>query len=318
MLTIESFTNQLVDYAGLFPPAGLDMPAVVENYAQYLAGPNHPMLARLIVPAGRLAEFEELAASLLPTSNAKATWRISALVPPNEENKSDFKFAISGITQFNERHAKPANGLALVDVIEVKTPTLDHIRRTIDDLPVELSAFMEIPHAEDPSEHIRLIANSRDSHRFFAKIRTGGVTPDLIPPCDQVARFIHSCAEQFVGFKATAGLHHPIRGDFKLTYEPDSATGTMHGFVNVFTAACFAFAYSMPVKDLEKILAATSADEFSFTNECLRWRDYEISPAKVAAVRSKFAISFGSCSFTEPTEELQQTGVTKQTVDSTP
>jgi len=314
MSTLAGFTSELIDYAGLFPPAGWEMPVVVKNYAEYLKGPKRDMLARLIVPAARLAEFEKAAADLLPKKNP---WRISALVPSLQEDQSDFKFAISGIAQFNKRHADPLNGLAVVDVIEIKTPTIDHIRRTIDQLPQELSAFLEISHQEDPTESIQLVAETERRHRFFAKIRTGGVTPDLIPSCAEVARFLHACAEQLVGFKATAGLHHPIRDEFNLTYEADSPRGTMHGFVNVFVAACLAFGCSISLEEVEAILKCESADAFSFHDDQLRWDNYALSAAKVARLRKEFAISFGSCSFTEPTFELEQTGIGSQTIKST-
>src|SRR3954466_16148905 len=45
----------------------------------------------------------------------------------------------------------------------------------------------------------------------FAKVRTGGVTPDAIPSAETLARFIHECARRRLAFKATAGLHHAIR-----------------------------------------------------------------------------------------------------------
>ena len=308
MSTLESFVHELIDYAGLFPPAGLEMPTVVKNYAEYLYSPKRDMLARLIVPAARLAEFEKTAADLLP-KKAENPWRISALVPPLNEDQSDFKFAISGIVQFNKRHADPANGLAVVDVVEIKTPTVGHVQRTLSQMPEELSAFLEIPHQDDPSASIRMIANCRSGHRFFAKIRTGGVTPELIPPSSQVARFLHVCAEQLVGLKATAGLHHPIRNEFNLTYESDSPRGRMHGFVNVFVAACFAFGCSISVEEIETILEFDSADAFSVKEGQLCWGDYALSAAKVSRIRQEFAISFGSCSFTEPTFELEQTSL---------
>src|SRR5579862_9407675 len=45
----------------------------------------------------------------------------------------------------------------------------------------------------------------------FAKIRTGGLKPEAIPPPVAVAAFIGACASRRLVFKATAGLHHPIR-----------------------------------------------------------------------------------------------------------
>jgi hypothetical protein len=308
MSTINGFTNKLIDYAGLFPPAGKTMAAVVADYEKYLNGPNRAKLARLIVPASRLAEFEKEAERLLPQSPAESPWTISALVPACEPNNGEFGFAISGIQQFNARHADSKNGLAVVDVIEIATPTVEHVKRTIGELPDTLLAFMEIPSDSDPGEQIRQIAESGQRQRHFAKIRTGGVAADLIPPPAQVARFIHACAENLVGFKATAGLHHPLRSEFKLTYASDSPSATMHGFVNVFVAACFAFANSIGTSDIESILKLTSPDEFQFGKDELVCQDRRISARKVARIREEFAISFGSCSFDEPTAELVELG----------
>lgn len=307
--TIHCFTKQLIDYAGLFPPAGKSMGAVVADYEGYLHSPARAKLARLIVPAGRLAEFETEAAHLLPKNPADPPWKISALVPINEKHNSDFGFAISGIGQFNTRHANPKNGLAVVDAIEISTPTADHVKRTMDELPYAFRSFLEIPHKTDPIELVRLISESGDRQRCFAKIRTGGVTVDLIPPPVQVARFIHACAENLVGFKATAGLHHPLRNKFKLTYQPDSPCGIMHGFVNVFAAACFAFAHSIGPQEIESILTVTSPAEFRFEPDALVWNGRRVSARKVARLREEFAISFGSCSFEEPTAELVELGL---------
>ena len=58
------------------------------------------------------------------------------------------------------------------------------------------------------------------------------------PPA-QLLRFLRACTEAGVPFKATAGLHHPLRAEYRLTYAPDSPRGTMFGFLNVFLAAAF-------------------------------------------------------------------------------
>ena len=84
-----------------------------------------------------------------------------------------------------------------------------------------------------------------------AKIRTGGVTPEAFPQATSVARFIHACAMADVGFKATAGLHHPVRGEFNLTYEPACPRGVMYGFLNVFMAAALAMSARLGVEELD-------------------------------------------------------------------
>jgi len=46
----------LIDYAGLFPPAALDLPTAVRKYRAYRSGPYGWMLARFVIPAERAAE----------------------------------------------------------------------------------------------------------------------------------------------------------------------------------------------------------------------------------------------------------------------
>ncbi len=138
----------------------------------------------------------------------------------------------------------------------------------------------------------------------FAKIRTGGIAPDAIPSIESVASFITGCAEGRLSFKATAGLHHPIRSMHRLSYEPDACSAMMHGFVNVFLAAAFAWHGN---REIQSILAETDASAFRFDDRA-HWRDLSLSSEEIADSRRKFAHSFGSCSFEEPIEDLQVLG----------
>jgi hypothetical protein len=139
----------------------------------------------------------------------------------------------------------------------------------------------------------------------FAKIRTGGLQPEAIPSVDDVAAFISACAERRLAFKATAGLHHAIRGEQPLTYETDSARATMHGFLNVFMAAAFAWNGE---KNISPILAETDPQAFAFDDKA-HWRDKSLDVQQVTAARMDFAHSAGSCSFEEPVQELQALGL---------
>jgi hypothetical protein len=57
MTVVEPSLNGLIDYAGLFPPAGLDMPTSARNYVSYRSGRYAWVLGRLIIPVARLIEF---------------------------------------------------------------------------------------------------------------------------------------------------------------------------------------------------------------------------------------------------------------------
>jgi hypothetical protein len=105
-------------------------------------------------------------------------------------------------------------------------------------------------------------------------------------------------------FQATAGLHHPLRASYALTYEPDSPRGMMFGFLNVFAAAAFARA-GVEQKMLVEILETSAASDFTFTDDRLAWRDLHLDLPAIKQTRGDFAISFGSCSFTEPLADLK-------------
>lgn len=134
-----------------------------------------------------------------------------------------------------------------------------------------------------------------------AKIRTGGVTPEAFPAVQFVAAFITHCAERHVPFKATAGLHHPLRCVKPLTYAPDAPSGTMHGFVNVFMAAAL-------IEPAAEILAEDDPRAFHFDDDFASWRDHAIATEDLERVRREFALSFGSCSFEEPVADLRELG----------
>ena len=139
----------------------------------------------------------------------------------------------------------------------------------------------------------------------FAKLRTGGLKPDAIPSVHDVAAFIVACAARRLPLKATAGLHHPIRALHPLTYEVQAPRAVMHGFLNVFMAAAFAW-HGKP--NIEPMLAETDATAFRFDDRA-RWRDWSLDIGQLREARQEFAHSFGSCSFEEPIHDLQALGL---------
>ena len=82
METTRALMHGIIDYAGLFPPASLDMPKTVANYARYRSGEDRWALGRLVVPLKRIGEFERCAEGLLPTGDrddSEEPWTLTVL-----------------------------------------------------------------------------------------------------------------------------------------------------------------------------------------------------------------------------------------------
>ncbi len=278
---------ELIDYAGLFPPAKLSMPDAVNNYFKYLQCDFRWILGRFILPVARLCEFESaVAATGIPQELS-----VSALLGPA------IAADIATISEFNARHA----GKIQVSSVELKISTPEDIRNADKLIPRDLEAFFEVPLSGDVAGCIDTLSQCHRS----AKIRTGGETPEIIPSANLVANFLHLCAEASLPFKATAGLHHPIRSNRRLTYADDSPSGVMHGFFNVFLAAALLRNTLINHDEATELLDETAADAFVFEESHVAWRSHVLTSEQIAFARQQFALSFGSCSFSEPIEDLQ-------------
>lgn len=283
---IRALLESLIDYAGLFPPAGLSMKAAVENYARYKNGEYAWALGRFVVSVARLQEFEQAWAE----AESPAGWQLSALVANRDPE-------LERVGEFNEKHA----GRLTIDAVELKATSVAEI----EEVP-GVTAYVELPSDKDPTQLVSALKHER----LRAKIRTGGMKSDAFPSVSDVARVLRSCAGMHVPFKATAGLHHPVRCVKPFTYEANSERGTMHGFINVFLGAEMARrGYANML--VEQILAEEDPRAFAFSDEEVQWRDAKFTAAQIADLRTKFAIAFGSCSFEEPITDLQALGILK-------
>jgi hypothetical protein len=121
------------------------------------------------------------------------------------------------------------------------------------------------------------------------------------------AGFMAACVRAGVAFKATAGLHHAVRSVHRLTYEPDSPFGLMHGFLNVLLAAAFAGAGTEEATVAE-LLEETSAAEFRFDDGGVTWRGLGLKNEQLTRAR-ELLVAFGSCSFEQPLEDLNRLGI---------
>src|SRR5207249_3947598 len=98
--------------------------------------------------------------------------------------------------------------------------------------------------------------------------------------------------------KFTAGLHHPLR-----QYREEVQT-KMHGFLNVLGAAALAAEHRWDTNQTATMLEDENVESFSFTDDFFGWREWRIETKRLQ-YRRRFVVSFGSCSFDEPREDLR-------------
>lgn len=292
---LRALLGGLIDYAGLFPPAGLEMRPAVEEFARRRRGDDGWILARFVVPLSRLDELAEAAGDLFDHGGA-APWPLSVLA--GQASDADLAAERATLDAWNAAHG----GRAKVEMIESKARTVDEIRARASAF-AGFETYLEIPHDEDPAVLLEAIAASGAK----AKIRTGGVREDLIPSAAEVARFVVAAARAGAAFKATAGLHHPLRGEYPLTYAPDSPSATLHGFLNVFLASALArldarHGGEIDAAAVEALLEQRDPDVL---RELLAAR---LDAASLGDARQGFAVSYGSCSFAEPVDDLRALG----------
>jgi hypothetical protein len=190
------------------------------------------------------------------------------------------------------------------DVVEVRASSSADVARMADVIGnTGLRAYVEVPIADDPGSLIDAIA----TRGLNAKIRTGGVVATAIPPSAHIIRFLRHCIRAGAPFKATAGLHHPLRGEYRLTYDAQSPTAVMFGYLNVFLAAALLYR-GAPERDATEMLEERDPRSVRIDDEGVHWRGHFIAAQDLASFREHALAGFGSCSFTEPVDEIVALG----------
>jgi hypothetical protein len=292
----------IVDYAGLYPPAAHTMRTAVRQYAHYRAGGTGWMLGRFVCPALSLQEFSEVADPLLPRDAGAIPWRITVT------GSGDVAADIAAIAAFNERHRVCFDECgAKADSYELRAASVSDIAEAHALVPPELTTYVELPLDGDLEPLVREVA--RTGRR--AKMRTGGVQVGAFPRAAQLLHFLQLCVTHGVPAKATAGLHHPLRGAYRLTYDDDAPTGRMFGFLNVLLTAALVVQGSSEAEALA-LLEEGDSHAFEWNDLHVAWRGIEnpvaLSRDALRQVREQVLVSVGSCSFTEPVEESRALG----------
>lgn len=296
-----AFLSGLIDYAGLFPPESRSMERAIEGFRDARALQSW-MMDRFIVPEDRL---EELAPHL---DGEPDRWPLAVVMgtPFGEWSKGfadrarslevvvlalrdSARFEIAETPIPPEHVSNPALGAMLASVRSSLAPIFDTVLFEValtddweNDLPRQLRAIREAAAG--------------------AKIRCGGAQVDDFPSPAQVATFIGTGADLGLAFKATAGLHHPLR-------RWDGNPGVKrHGFLNITGAAVLAHTLGLGIDELTEIVAEEDAGAFELSERAFRWRHRAATVPEIESARSRFMLGYGSCNFTEPVADLVELG----------
>lgn len=294
MESVRVLLSGIIDYAGLFPPSQVSMSEAVINYATYRNSNYGWMLGRFVVPVARLDEFIDSARDFV-SRDGKSTWHLCVTAG------EDINDTIRKVRDFNRDNAPGVNA----DVIEVKANTVSKIDNTVAALPEGVTAYFEIATGDALPDLVTALSIKGQK----AKIRTGGVSREDFPSSKHIIRFVRTCMAANVPFKATAGLHHPIRCFKPLTYAEDAPQGTMHGFLNMLLMTGFA-RESYRVSLLEEMMEEEFEEVFQFSELGVKWRnEHFLSNLHLKLLRERGMHSFGSCSFDEPIADLEAMGL---------
>jgi hypothetical protein len=323
----RAFMEGLIDYAGLFPPARLDLDTAIRNFIRYLDGAEAWMLKRFIIPAARLKELVPYQGELF--SGRREPIRFSILLSgeagPNGVS-ADLHHEIEELIAFQERQGR----FCATEVLETRLPretaeaaeaeqTTEYLR-SLDALLERtglrgMELFVEVPPeslsirtVESAIQGIADLGKTGASGnsgvlRAGIKLRCGGLEPRAFPRPDLVARVLLDCRDLGVPLKCTAGLHHPVR------HRDEDVDVMAHGFFNLFGAGILAYGQNIPFERVAECLCDKEALSFRFQEDLFAWRETGVPAAVVAEARAQFIIGFGSCSFDEPREDLRGLGL---------
>ena len=272
--SVDALLRGSVDYAGMFPPAGLSIGDAMTIYERYRGSADGWIVGTFVVAAERLTELDPAVGPVSVVLNAPSA---------------------AAVDQVLGRHAEMR-----IAALEFRPVAPEHVAEIRAAAPDNVQAYFEIPLDPDLERRLDAVAASG----ALAKIRTGGLTPDAFPQAPSFYRFFRGCRDRGLTAKATAGLHHAVSGRYPLTYDAASASAPMYGFLNVCTAAALVHVGATK-DDVLRALNESSSAAFQFDDEGMEWRWHRLSTNDLTSMRQTLFRSFGSCSLREPIDELR-------------
>lgn len=280
MNAIDGLLEALIDYAGLFPPAAMDMHTAVRHYLESSRGGHGRALGRFVVNLEQFPYLWDAAGEYVRGLH------LSVIATPD--------------TDWDDLHRLLDQGYA-IETVDIKAADgAAEIDRLAKLVPGGAITYFEVPMCETAPQIFAAVqaAGAR------IKLRMGGATANAFPAPKAVAQTLAELAERHLVFKATAGLHHPVRGRYALTHAEDSPRATMHGFMNLACAAAVLH-FGGEAEEACDVLEEEWPGAWQVTPEAIAWQQNSWNADELREVRQKFFAGFGSCSFEEPMQELE-------------
>jgi len=237
--------ERLIDHAALFPPASMSLHDALDEDRQARESPYGWIVDRFVVPAAKLAE--------LPAERPALSVVLS--------NLDDVALL---------------DGALDVEAVELVLPSArplsaDLVAAYSALRPLDVETYFELVFDDGWRDDVPAAIGAVAAIGGRVKLRCGGA---FVPSIEQIGLVVACCRDAGVPFKATAGLHHPMR------------RGEEHGFLNLLAAA------TAPLDRIEEVLAEEDG-----------------SALELEEASRKVFVSFGSCSWREPVEGLQELGM---------
>ncbi|NOU71215.1 hypothetical protein GC098_07205 [Paenibacillus sp. LMG 31458] len=306
--SVRLFMEKLIDYAGLFPPAGLPIEAAIRNYQAYSLDQDSWMIGKFIIPVSRLQEL----VPYTPLFSQDHPLMLSVIGDRSgdaDECKELLAESLEKIQSFGDQFQAVAQ-ISVLDLPLPPIPLQAHLLEAIGrgTSKLGLQTFCELTYVLNEEWESRMIAaldeiaayNETSGLNFGIKLRTGGITAEAFPAANQVALVLAGCRDRDLSLKFTAGLHHPFR-----MYRNEVKT-KMHGFLNVFFAGLLAYSYKLEIQNIAEILEDELPESFKFSSDGLHWRHLSMTFSEIQAYRNEGLSSYGSCSFDEPRNEMRE------------
>jgi hypothetical protein len=318
--SVRALLEGVLDYAGMFPPAQLPLNEACQRYRRYCESPEGWMLGALVCPETQLPGLRGvLARGELPAIPvAVATVLHAADDAGSLRTEGELQLSRALVQQGSTVSVE----CRLPDAAWVHPRTaLTMLARLLDlvfDFPAwrpaerqRFSVWVEVPLRPGPwtragadplGTALQWLgdAPARFDVPWRLKFRTGSLDPADIPTCRELATAIVGCRQVAVPWKATAGLHHPLR-------RGDGAIGAhAHGFLNLLLASVLGAVHQLDVAQTVEVLSLQRMRDVEFHDDALRWQQHQVSVEQIRQARRAAMASFGSCSFDEPVAALRQ------------